>query len=240
MSRQSHAEQVLRDFRADMRAMKKEVDDLVAKLGKKDEAQGALEALAAMAKDKGAAAEPFLVGAVDKILEAAADKQKPVAAAAVETAKAIAESMSPYAIDAVMPQLLAGLAVKAKPPTKEATLNVIAKIAETSPKAIGYALVTLCAPVAELTALRDELASVQKELDTTEKEKQQHEEEEQQHGEQDPEKKKKASRMCGLWLDCNLEPLHSGWLWFDASRDVQRPKTSRRHLPTSPSCSKSP
>jgi len=134
-----------------MAAMKKEVEDLVAKLGKKDQAQGALEAMAALAKEKGAAAEPFVVGAVDKVLEAAADKQKPVAAAAVETAKTIAECMSPYAIDAVMPHLLAGLAVKAKPPTKEATLNFIAKITESSPKAIGYALVNLCAPVAELT-----------------------------------------------------------------------------------------
>merc|ERR1719454_1518244 len=50
-----------------------------------------------------------------------------------------------------MPHLLTGLAVKAKPPTKEATLNTISAIAEKSPKAIGYSLVTLCAPVAELT-----------------------------------------------------------------------------------------
>ena len=134
-----------------MAAMKKEIMDLAAKFGKKDEAQGALEAIATIAAEKGAFAEPFLVGVLDKVLEAASDKSKNVAVAAVAASKAIVEVMSIFAIDAVMPHLLSGLAVKAKPPTKEATLNTIALIAEKSPKAIGYSLVTLCAPVAELT-----------------------------------------------------------------------------------------
>jgi len=134
-----------------MAAMKKEIMDLAAKFGKKDEAQGALEAIATIAAEKGASAEPFLVGVLDKVLEAVSDKSKNVAVAAVAASKAIVEVMSIFAIDAVMPHLLSGLAVKAKPPTKEATLNFIAAIAEKSPKAIGYSLVTLCSPVAELT-----------------------------------------------------------------------------------------
>jgi elongation factor 3 len=134
-----------------MAAMKKEIMDLAAKFGKKDEAQGALEAIATIAAEKGASAEPFLVGVLDKVLEAASDKSKNVATAAVAASKAIVDIISIFAIDAVMPHLLSGLAVKAKPPTKEATLNVISSIAEKSPKAIGYSLVTLCAPVAELT-----------------------------------------------------------------------------------------
>jgi len=74
-----------------------------------------------------------------------------VAAAAVEAGMAIVESMSPFAIDAVLPSLLAGISVKAKPQTKEATLNIISALATKSPLAIGYSLVSLCSPVAELT-----------------------------------------------------------------------------------------
>merc|ERR1712127_970089 len=50
-----------------------------------------------------------------------------------------------------MPGLLSGLSVKAKPPQKEATLNIISSIADKSPKSIGHVLVTLAMPVAELT-----------------------------------------------------------------------------------------
>merc|ERR1719379_1722718 len=50
-----------------------------------------------------------------------------------------------------MPTLLAGLSVKAKPPQKEATLNIITEIAELNPKALQFKLVELVAPVAELT-----------------------------------------------------------------------------------------
>merc|ERR1719343_940856 len=59
--------------------------------------------------------------------------------------------MSPFAIDAALPSLMAGISVKAKPQTKEATLNIISALAEKEPRAIGHALVTLAMPVAELT-----------------------------------------------------------------------------------------
>merc|ERR1719311_667463 len=51
----------------------------------------------------------------------------------------------------IMPVFLSGLAVKAKPPQKEATLKMIAATAEKAPKAIGYQLVHLVGPVADLT-----------------------------------------------------------------------------------------
>jgi len=119
-------------------------------------AQAALESIAALARQKnttttGVQFEPFLVAALGNVLEAAGDKAKTVAAAAADAARAIVENMSPFAIDAAMPHLLAGLAVKARPPTKEATLNLISSIAVRSPKAIGYVLVLLCTAVAELT-----------------------------------------------------------------------------------------
>merc|ERR1719310_1809864 len=50
-----------------------------------------------------------------------------------------------------MPSLLAGLSVKAKPTQKEATLQIIGEYADLNPKAIGFKLVELVAPVAELT-----------------------------------------------------------------------------------------
>merc|ERR1719262_677990 len=59
--------------------------------------------------------------------------------------------MSPYALDMIMPALLAGVSMKAKPPQKEATLKLITFIAGKAPKSIGYELVTFAMPVAELT-----------------------------------------------------------------------------------------
>ena len=50
-----------------------------------------------------------------------------------------------------MPSLLSGLSVKAKPPTKEATLEIIAEYASLNSKAMGFKLVEIVAPVAELT-----------------------------------------------------------------------------------------
>jgi len=123
----------------------------VAKIVDKKEGQVALEGLGKLASDKGRAVEPFLVSALGQILEATGDKSKNVKDAAWAAAKAIVEMMSPYALDAAMPALLSGLSVKAKPPQKEATLNIISSIAEKSPSSVGHVLVTLAMPVAELT-----------------------------------------------------------------------------------------
>jgi len=136
-------------------ALKTEIEALAGKIADKKEGQAALESIAKLAKlaaeGKDRAAEPFLVAALSKILEATGDKSKNVKEAAVEAAKAVVECASPYAIDVLMPAFLEGLAVKAKPPQKEATLNLIDSFCARAPKSIGYALVTLISPVAELT-----------------------------------------------------------------------------------------
>merc|ERR1719267_400330 len=44
-----------------------------------------------------------------------------------------------------------GIAVKAKPPQKEATLNLIAQIAKNVPPSVGHELVNMISPVADLT-----------------------------------------------------------------------------------------
>lgn len=131
-------------------AQKASIEALVAKINDKNEGQASLEALAGLAS-KGPAAEPFLVAALPQVMEAIGDKSKNVATAATATAKTILLSISPFAIDLIMPSLLTGLGVKAKPQQKEATLNLIAALAAKHPKAIGYALVTLVSPVADLT-----------------------------------------------------------------------------------------
>jgi len=110
-----------------------------------------LESLGAIAKEKGRAAECYLVAAFPKILDASNDKSKNVKDAAVATSKAIMEMVSPFTVDLLMPALLSGLAVKAKPPQKEATLQIITTLAAKAPKAIGYELVNMVAAVADLT-----------------------------------------------------------------------------------------
>jgi elongation factor 3 len=132
-------------------ALKIEVDALVAQIGTKGGAQAALEGLAQVAQDKGAVAEPFLVAAFPKVLEATGDKAKNVKDAAVAAGRAIMEVMSPFAVDLVLPALLAGLGGKAKPTQKEATCQFITSLAARAPTSVGYLLVSLVSPVADLT-----------------------------------------------------------------------------------------
>lgn len=131
--------------------LKAEVEGLVTKISDKAAGQSSLEGLAAIAKDKGRPAEPFLVAAFPKILEASNDKSKNVKDAAVATSKAIMEMVSPFAVELLLPSFLSGLAVKAKPTQKEATLQIISALAAKAPRAVGYLLVNLVAPVADLT-----------------------------------------------------------------------------------------
>jgi len=128
-----------------------EIQGLMAKITDKKEGQASLEKLGEMAKQNGPAAQPFLIPAFGKILEATGDKSKNVKDAAVDAASAIVTAMSPYAVNLIVPAFLDSLSVKSKPPQKVAALNLISALAAKSPKAIGYVLVTLVTPVAELT-----------------------------------------------------------------------------------------
>ena len=127
------------------------IEALVAKISDKAAGQSALEGLAKIAEEKGRPAEPFLVSAFPKILEASNDKSKNVKDAAVATSKTIMGVVSPFAVEMLLPAFLNGLAVKAKPPQKEATLQIIFALAQKAPRAVGYLLVNLVSPVADLT-----------------------------------------------------------------------------------------
>lgn len=132
-------------------AIQSKVADLVAKIADKKEGQAALEGLAEVAKTDGRKAECFLVKALPAILDATNDKSKSVSQAAQTAARAVVEMASPFAIDLMMPALLGGLGMKAKPPQKEAVLKMIKDFASKNATAMGYALVTLVSPVADLT-----------------------------------------------------------------------------------------
>jgi elongation factor 3 len=133
-------------------SLKAEIDAQVALIADKKKAQAALEGLASIASEKGPVAAPFLVPeAFQKINEAIGDKSKAVKDAAVSASKAIIEIISPFGVDIIMPTLLAGLTVKAKPPQKEATLQLISALVAKAPEAIGFELVKLVGPVADLT-----------------------------------------------------------------------------------------
>ena len=132
-------------------ALKGKFADLVAKLSVKGEAQAALEGLAGIVKCEGRKAECFLVEVLVQVLDATNGKDKKVVSADADTARSVVGMASPFAFDLMMPAFLSGLSVKAKPPQKEATLNIIKDFAARNLKATGYALVTLVSPDAGVT-----------------------------------------------------------------------------------------
>merc|ERR1712232_1187402 len=115
------------------------------------EIEGALASLATIAQESGAKAQPFLAAGFDMVMECTSDKSKNIRDAAKNTARVILNSLSPFALEALMPTVLAGLNIKAKPPQKQATLEIIGDIAEMSSRAVGFKLIDLVQPVAELT-----------------------------------------------------------------------------------------
>merc|ERR1719161_134117 len=59
--------------------------------------------------------------------------------------------MSPFAVTVLLPAIQAGLSVKAKPPQKVATLELLEKVCAKAPKSVGFALIHIISAVADLT-----------------------------------------------------------------------------------------
>ena len=110
-----------------------EVNTVGAQSGDTKEGGASLERLGQRVSERGHAAEPFLVAALRKIPETTGDKSKDVRDVALDTAKAVIDAMSPYAVEAVLPAWLEGLFAKAKPPQKVATLNLVTALAARAP-----------------------------------------------------------------------------------------------------------
>jgi elongation factor 3 len=132
-------------------SMKTEIETLVGQIGGKKDGDKALERLKEMVTTQDRSIEPFIISAFPKISEAFGDKSKVAQEAALALAKAVVDKMSPYAMDLIMPTLLAGIGVKAKPPQKAGMLQLITHIAHKIPESMGYELVNLAMPIAELT-----------------------------------------------------------------------------------------
>jgi len=132
-------------------SIKSEIETVVAQISSKKDGEKALERLKEMVSTHGRIVEPFLICALPKINEAFADKTKVVREAALALAETIVDMMSPYALDLIMPTLLAGIGTKAKPPQKAGTLQLITHMAHKMPESMGYELVNLAMPIAELT-----------------------------------------------------------------------------------------
>jgi elongation factor 3 len=136
---------------ASLPSVKSEIETVVAQIDSKKDGEKALAQLTEMVSTHGRIAEPFVISAFPKINEAFGDKTKTVREAAVVLAEAIVDMMSPYALNLIMPTLLAGIGTKAKPPQKAGTLKLISRMAQKMPESVGCALVNLAMPVAELT-----------------------------------------------------------------------------------------
>jgi len=132
-------------------ALQGDVSALVAQLSSKGGAEAALSDLLKLTTEKKREAEPFLIAAFAEISAAFGDKSKKVRDLALELVHAIIGSMSPFAVHVLLPSLLLGIGVKAKPTQKENMLNVISMLADRFPEVVGKVLVNLVTPVADLT-----------------------------------------------------------------------------------------
>jgi len=95
---------------------------------------------------------------VPAIVELAADKQKPVAAAAVNLAQAIYSRTLPWAAGVALPQLKMGLDMRAKPASKELALSIVKDFATTNPLSVSREIEWLVSPISLL--MNDVKASV--------------------------------------------------------------------------------
>jgi len=131
---------------ATMTALKKELE----KKGKKEtnNRAGALCAMKKMMEKAPAVAEPFLVADLALLLEAAADKMKPVSVEADGAAKALANGCSCQAVRAMMPALLAE--GDGKTQTNVLRLEILSLLAKKAPKQMGRCLADVVPVVSAL------------------------------------------------------------------------------------------
>jgi len=113
---------------------------LVAKVDDRALGEGALTELTGFAK-AGVAAAPFLLKALPKLMEATANKDKKIAAAAAAAVGAMMDAWSPYAVRAVLPTLIASLGIKKKPEEKTCALKMLVALAAAHPDQMAWCLV---------------------------------------------------------------------------------------------------
>jgi elongation factor 3 len=134
------------------------MDGFVGQLNEKKGAAEGLAGLQGLADAGDVRTMIALYDVVPAIVDLAADKQKPVAAAAVTLAKAIYAKTLPWHACVALPQLRAGLGTKAKPQSKELSLEIVEEFAKANPLSIAQEIEWLVSPISFL--MNDIKASV--------------------------------------------------------------------------------
>jgi elongation factor 3 len=134
------------------------MDGFVGQLNEKKGAAEGLAGLQGLADAGDVRTMIALYDVVPAIVDLAADKQKPVAAAAVTLAKAIYAKTLPWHACVALPQLRAGLGTKAKPQSKELALEIVEEFAKANPLSIAQEIEWLVSPISFL--MNDIKASV--------------------------------------------------------------------------------
>eukprot|EP00775_Hariotina_reticulata_P002646 gene2646-2946_t len=101
--------------------------------------EGGLMALAALARDLGRPAEPYLMPLLGQVLNLLADKQAPVRAAASDAQAALEGLMCPHGVAAVLPTLFEAMLAQ-KWQTNEGACKMLKAIAERCPSQVAVCM----------------------------------------------------------------------------------------------------
>jgi len=124
------------------------IADIVNRLGNKATHVAALQELIVKIQADTRGVEPYVAACLSKVIEIAGEKPKaPVVRQVLE---AFIDVASPFGISSIMPCLIGGISVKAKPTTKEVCLAMISKIGKQFPEFCGKELVNLIGPLSDL------------------------------------------------------------------------------------------
>jgi len=126
------------------------IRDLVAQLGDKKTAEGALTALATAFASDVPKSGAFAVSVFDQLVAQLNEKDKKIVTAATAAVQAAVAAMNPHSVSMIIPALVVGLGSKAKPPQKEVCLRVIEGLAHSAPKQISRELILIIGLVADL------------------------------------------------------------------------------------------
>jgi hypothetical protein len=134
------------------------MDGFIAMLSDKKGAADGLKGLQGLVDGGDLKAAIGCSDSIPAIVELAADKQKPVATAAADLAKAIFDKFPGWGARYALPQLKAALDMKSKPQVKEVALEIVEKFAKDHPECISHEIEWLVSPISFL--MNDIKASV--------------------------------------------------------------------------------
>jgi elongation factor 3 len=102
-----------------------------------------LHLLAALSSSSGVVVEPFVVPLLPQLLERCSDQVAPVRSAAEAAGAAVIASVSPFAVDMVLPVLLEGMELKKLWQTKVAAMSLLVALSKQAPEQVKVCLPTV-------------------------------------------------------------------------------------------------